>query len=163
MQSLGKKISNKFDKFCKNYGNATYMIFEPGRYLVCESGILLTKVIDIKNNPGQVFVGVDSGFNHLVRPAFYGSHHQIINASCMEGKEVVATIAGNLCESGDVFARKRKMVESKEGDILALLNAGAYGYSMSSNYNLRLKPAEVLVSRNKVRVIRKREKIEDIL
>ncbi len=163
MKSLGKKIRERFGQFCKNYGCEPLMIFEPGRYLVCESGILLMTVMDIKDNPRRTFIGVDSGFNHMIRSAFYGSYHGIINASSINRRKVTATIAGNLCESGDVFARDRRIAECKEGDVLALLNAGAYGYSMSSTYNLRARPAEIIVDRRKSRIIRKRDGIEDIL
>ena len=163
LKQLGRKISDEFERFCRAYGSEPLMIFEPGKYIVSESGVLLATVIDIKKNPERTFVGVDSGFNHLIRPAFYGSYHRIVNASSVSGRRVTATLAGNICESGDVFSKDREMTACKEGDVIALLNAGAYGYSMSSNYNLRLKPAEVLVGKNKARVIRKRERIENIL
>ena len=158
MKSLGSKIRDEFDKFCKTCDSEPFMIFEPGKYIVCESGVLLATVIDIKNNPHRTFIGVDSGFNHLIRPAFYGSYHKIVNASSMDGKQMTATIAGNICESGDVFAKDREITECKEGDILAITNAGAYGFAMSSNYNSRPRPAEVLVKNGKSRIIRKREK-----
>jgi diaminopimelate decarboxylase len=135
------------------------MIFEPGRYLVCESGVLLATVTDIKKTHFGTFVGVDSGFNHLIRPAMYGSYHQILNASRVKGKKEIVSVVGNICESGDMFAKNRSITKFKEGDILAILNVGAYGFSLSSNYNSRPKPAEVLVSGSQSKIIRKREKI----
>jgi diaminopimelate decarboxylase len=159
MRKLGREIGREFSKFCASYGRPLTLILEPGRYLVAEAGTLLTAVTDVKRTPFHTFVGVDTGFNHLIRPAMYGSYHPIINASKVRGKQEAICVAGNLCEAGDVFARDRLLTTCKEGDILAILNAGAYGYSMSSNYNSRPKPAEVLVSGNESRVIREREKV----
>lgn len=145
MRKLGRDISKLFNAFCQDYGKKLTMVFEPGRYLVCEAGTLLATVTDIKKTPFKTFVGVDSGFNHLVRPVMYGAEHQILNASRVRGAKEVVSVAGNICESGDLFAKQRKLTRFKEGDILAILNVGAYGFSMSSNYNSRPKPAEVLV------------------
>ena len=136
---------------------------EPGRYLVADSGILLTKVTTLKETPGRVFVGVDAGFNTLVRPAMYGSYHHILNASGMNKPLQKYDVYGPLCESGDIFGRDRYIQEIDEGDILAFMTAGAYGYSMASNYNTRPRPAEVMVLGGEPRIIRKRETLEDMI
>ncbi len=163
MKQLGSRIVAVFERFCKGYGSKPEMIFEPGRYLVCEAGALLVRVTDIKQNPGKKFVGVDSGFNHLIRPTLYGSYHPIINAGNLKGKIEKVSIAGNICESGDIFASDRPLPACREGDMLAILNAGAYGFSMSSNYNTRPRPVEVMASKGRSWVIRKREKAKDII
>ena len=139
------------------------MKFEAGRYLVAESGTLLATVTDIKTTPDRTFIGVDSGFNQLIRPAMYGAYHEIINTNNSNGEKVTATIAGNVCESGDVFAEDREISEPHEGDVLAILNAGAYGFTMASTYNSRPRPAEVLVGGKDAKVIREREKEEDFI
>jgi len=136
---------------------------EPGRYIVAESGILLTRVTTLKQSPGREFVGVDAGFNTLVRPAMYGSYHHILNASGIDRPEKPYDVYGPLCESGDIFTRNRQISEVKEGDVLAIMNAGAYGYSMSSNYNSRPRPAEVMVFAGESRIIRERETLKDLL
>ena len=136
---------------------------EPGRYIVAESGILVTRVTTLKQSPGREFVGVDAGFNTLVRPAMYGSYHHILNASGIDRPEKPYDVYGPLCESGDIFTRNRQISEVKEGDVLAIMNAGAYGYSMSSNYNSRPRPAEVMVFAGESRIIRERETLKDLL
>lgn len=136
---------------------------EPGRYIVADSGLLLTKVTTLKQTPERVFVGVDAGFNTLIRPAMYGSYHHILNASGMNNPMQKYDVYGPLCESGDIFARERAIQEIDEGDILAFMTAGAYGYSMASNYNTRPRPAEVMVLKGESRVIRKRETLEDLI
>jgi diaminopimelate decarboxylase len=133
------------ENFCKKYGRELDMLIEPGRFLVAQSGTLLTTVTEIKNNPKRTFVGVDTGFNHLIRPAMYGSFHEIVNISRSNGIVQKVDIVGNVCESGDVFARDRKIVNPKIGDILAILDAGAYGYVMASGYNSRALPKEILI------------------
>jgi len=158
MGKLGQELARLFSDFGQEYGKQLTMILEPGRYLVAEAGTLLATVTDIKKTPHKTFVGIDSGFNHLARPVMYGAYHPILNASRVRGKEQVVSIAGNLCESGDLFARDRAITQCKEGDILAILNAGAYGFSMSSNYNSRPRPAEVLVCGSQSRIIRERER-----
>ncbi len=155
IRALGKEMTSRFAVFAKEYGRRLTMSIEPGRYLVAESGILLVKGTDVKRNPGRIFVGVNSGFNHLIRPAMYGSFHEIVNASRVNGRKERVTVAGNVCESGDVFAKNRTLTACKEGDTLAILNAGAYGYSMASHYNSRPLPAEVLVSGKSAKLIRK--------
>lgn len=135
---------------------------EPGRYMVADAGVLLTRVTTLKYNPFRRYVGVDAGFNTLVRPAMYGSYHEILNASNLNGEEGVYDVYGPLCESGDVFARDRPMPHPREGDLLAIMNAGAYGFSMSSQYNSRPRAAEVMVLGGEGRLVRSRESLEDL-
>jgi diaminopimelate decarboxylase len=169
LEAFGKHASKMMEDFAAHYGARPYMALEPGRFLSAESGYFLVTVTDIKNNPDYTFAGVDSGFNHLIRPMAYGSYHPILNASRVEGGQKEIVVAGYICESGDVFTRgehgleARNITEPRAGDVLAILNSGAYGYSMASNYNYRPRPAEVLVSGGTARLIRKRETIEDIL
>jgi len=119
--------------------------FEPGRYIVADAGILLVKVTEVKKRYGHTIVGVNSGFNHLIRPVLYNSYHEIVNCNNVEGEMEEVSIVGNLCETGDIFAAKRKISKVREGDILAILCAGAYGYSMSSRYNSRTLPKELVL------------------
>jgi diaminopimelate decarboxylase len=169
IESFGKDITQIMWEFTKKYGSEVSLIIEPGRYIVAEAGILLTTVCDIKETPLYKFVGVDSGFNHLIRPMAYGSYHRIINASNVEDEKEEVVVAGYLCESGDLFTRneegpeKRAISKVDVGNILAIMDAGAYGYSMSSNYNLRPRPAEVMVSNGIARLIRRRETLKDLL
>lgn len=142
---LGRKLSAEFSDFCRDYGRALEMRLEPGRFLVAEAGGLLAEVVDIKRTPKHVFVGVNSGFNHLIRPAFYGSYHHIFNLSHPKSITVRANIVGNICESGDCFAHDRLIPSPHTGDLLLFADAGAYGYTMSSDYNLRARPKEVLM------------------
>ncbi len=158
---LGKKISKAFNDFCKEYGRELELWFEPGKYLVSESGVLLAKTNVVKTTPATVFAGVDSGLNHLIRPMMYDAYHDIINISNTEGTQRVYTIVGYICET-DTFGWDRKLHEISEGDILAIKNAGAYGFSMSSNYNSRFRPAEVLIINGEAKLIRKRETMEDL-
>jgi diaminopimelate decarboxylase len=116
----------------------------------------------IKQTPATVFVGVNSGFNHLIRPMFYESYHHIVNITNPSGPERIYTVVGHICET-DTFAWDRKLNEVREGDYLAFYNAGAYGFEMSSNFNSRLRPAEVLVVNGKYHLIRKRDIFEDLL
>ena len=163
LKELNQKVAEHFKQFCEEYGKDVQFWLEPGRFLVGESGYLLTTVNTIKYNPGYKYVGTDSGFNHLVRPTMYGSYHHIVNTSNLEGDTEKVTVCGNICESGDIFARDREISKINEGDILAILNAGAYGYSMASNYNTRPLPAEVLVNGGNVKLIRRRENFEELL
>jgi len=168
-KTFGKRIDEMMRSFTKQYGSSPYLALEPGRFLVAESGTLLCTVMDLKNTPSYTFAGVDSGFNHLPRPMAYGSYHPVINASRIEGLKKEYAVSGYLCESGDVFTRNengikpQQITEIKIGDVLAILNTGAYGYSMASNYNARPRPAEVLVTGGEARLIRKRETFEDML
>ena len=137
-------------------------MFEPGKFLVSESGFLLVRTNVIKQTTATVFAGVDSGQNHLMRPMMYDAYHKITNVSKPEGRKRIYTVVGYICET-DTFGWDRRVNEIVEGDILAIHNAGAYGFSMASNYNSRYRPAEVMVYKGKPMLIRKREKIEDIL
>lgn len=140
-----------------------FLVLEPGRYIVADAAILLTAVNTVKKTPFRTFVGVDAGFNDLIRPTMYGSYHHILNASNMAGPKNKVDVVGPLCESGDIFARDREIPEPREGDILAILNAGAYGYSMSSQYNSRPRAAEVLVSDTSIDIVRKRERFHSLV
>ena len=162
IEELGKKLSKRFNAFCAKYGKELTLIFEPGKFLVSEAGSFLVKVNVIKQTTSTVFAGVDSGFNHLIRPMLYGSQHQIDNISNPKGKERFYSIVGYICET-DTFANNRRIPEIKEGDILSFRNAGAYCYSMASNYNSRYKPAEVLWMNGKGHLIRAHETFEDLL
>ncbi len=162
MEDLGPRITKRFQQFCKEYGKELALVFEPGKFLVSEAGILLVKVNVIKTTPSTMFAGVDSGLNHLIRPMLYDAYHHIVNISNPTGTPRVYNVVGYICET-DTFGANRKIAEIKEGDILAIKNAGAYGMSMASNYNARFRPAEVLVHEGKDYLIRQRETMEDIL
>lgn len=162
IEELGKKLSKRFNAFCVEYGKDLTLIFEPGKFLVSEAGYFLTKVNVVKQTTSTVFAGIDSGFNHLIRPMLYGSQHHIENISNPKGKERFYSVVGYICET-DTFANNRRIAEIKEGDILSFHNAGAYCFSMSSNYNSRYKPAEVLWLNDKGHLIRAHEKFEDLL
>lgn len=160
--SLGKKVEHALKEFSKKTGKKIDLWFEPGKFLVSKSGHFLVKANVIKHTTATVFAGVNSGFNHLIRPMFYDSYHVIENLSNPKGTERIYTVVGNICET-DTFAWDRKITEVREGDILVFRNAGAYGFEMSSNFNSRLKPAEVLFIEGKAKQIRKREEFEDLL
>jgi len=162
IMQLGERLSASFKDFCKSYGRELEIWFEPGKFLVSEAGVFLVKTNVIKTTPATVFVGVDSGLNHLIRPMMYDSYHDIVNISHTNGINRIYTVVGYICET-DTFGTDRKLSEVKEGDILAIKNAGAYCFSMSSNYNSRLKPAEVLIYNGKPLLIREKETFEDIL
>ncbi|MEO6188749.1 MAG: diaminopimelate decarboxylase [Ginsengibacter sp.] len=159
---LAQKVSVAFKNFEKQQGRKIQVWFEPGKYLVSEAGYFVVKANVVKQTPATVFVGVNSGFNHLIRPMFYESYHHIENVSNEKGPERIYTVVGNICET-DTFAWDRKINEVKEGDLLVFHNAGAYGFEMSSNFNSRLKPAEVFVKDNRAVLIRKRHTFEDLL
>ncbi|MBP9793433.1 MAG: diaminopimelate decarboxylase [Flavobacterium sp.] len=162
VEELGKKLTKRFLAFEKEYGRDLTLIFEPGKFLVSEAGYFLAKVNVVKQTTSTVFAGIDSGFNHLIRPMLYGSEHFIENISHPKGKERFYSVVGYICET-DTFATNRRISEIKEGDILAFRNAGAYCFSMSSNYNSRYKPAEVLWKDGKAHLIRQHEAFEDLL
>jgi diaminopimelate decarboxylase len=162
IEELGQAIANRFLAFTKQYGRDLELWFEPGKYIVSESGYFLVKTNVIKQTTATVFIGVDSGLNHLIRPMLYDSYHTILNISNPEGKTRIYTVVGNICET-DTFGWDRKITETKEGDILCFKNAGAYGITMASNYNARFRPAEVLIHNGKAHLIRKRETIEDLI
>lgn len=162
IQKVGKKITASFQEFCKNYGRELELWFEPGKYLVSESGHLLVKANVIKQTTSTVFVGVNSGQNHLLRPVLYNAYHRIDNISNPEGEKKLYSVVGNICES-DTLGYDRLIPEVRENDVLAIRNAGAYGITMSNNYNARFRPAEALILDGQVHLIRKREIMEDLI
>ncbi len=162
IEELGSKMTALFSKFCKEYGRELEIEFEPGKFLVSESGYFFTKVNVIKQTTATVFAGVDTGLNHMIRPMFYDAYHHIENVSNPSGRQRIYTVVGYICET-DTFANDRQIAEIKEGDILCFRNAGAYCYTMSNNYNSRFKPAEVLIHNGKAQLITKRQELEDIL
>lgn len=162
IEEFGSKMTKRFNSFCKEYGKELTLGFEPGKFLVSEAGYFLAKVNVIKQTTSTVFAGIDSGFNHLIRPMFYNAHHEIINISNPEGKERFYSVVGYICET-DTFATNRRIPEITEGNIVAFKNAGAYCFSMASNYNSRYRPAEVLWHEGKAHLIRKRETFNDII
>jgi len=157
-----KEVSNELKKFELEFNKKLKLIFEPGKFLVSDCGFFITKVNYIKSTKTKDFLQVDSGFNHLLRPTLYGSHHEIINLSNPEGKKKEYDVVGYICEK-DTFAEKRKISETSIGDLICFKNAGAYGFNMSSNYNSRLKPAEVCIYNNKILKIREAQSLKDLL
>jgi diaminopimelate decarboxylase len=162
IEELGDKLGTRFNQFCEEYGKDLTLAFEPGKFLVSESGKFLVKVNVVKQTTSTVFAQVDSGFNHLIRPMLYGASHEIKNISNPDGRERYYSVVGYICET-DTFANNRRISEISEGDILSFSNAGAYCFSMASNYNSRYRPAEVLWYNNEAHLIRSRESFEDIL
>jgi len=162
VEEMGEKLSVRFNEFCNEYGKELTLVFEPGKFLVSEAGKFLVQVNIIKQTTSTVFAQVDSGFNHLIRPVLYGSQHQIENISNPNGRERFYSVVGYICEA-DTFANNRRITELSEGDILSFSNAGAYCFSMASNYNSRYRPAEVLWYNNKAHLIQKRESFEDLV
>ncbi len=162
IEDLGKHLTKRFNDFCKEYGKDLTLMFEPGKFLVSEAGYFLASVNVIKQTTSTVFAGIDSGLNHLIRPMFYGSYHKIENLSNPKGRERVYSIVGYICET-DTFGTNRRLNEIREEDVLCFSNAGAYCFSMASNYNSRYRPAEVMIHQGKDYVIRKRETFEDII
>lgn len=162
IELLGDKVSEAFNKFSASYKRPLQLWFEPGKFLVSQAGYFVVKANVIKQTTATVFVGVNSGFNHLIRPMFYDAFHLIRNISNPKGTERIYTVVGNICET-DTFGWDRKINEVREGDYLVFYNAGAYGFEMSSNFNSRLKPAEVLIKDGKPRLIRKADVLDDLL
>jgi len=162
IDDFGKKLSKRFNEFTREYGKELELMFEPGKYLVSEAGYFLVKVNVVKHTTSTVFLGVDSGMNHLVRPMLYDSYHQIINISRPANQPRVYTVVGYICET-DTFGWNRRIAEISEGDYLAFKNAGAYCFMMASNYNSRFRPPEVMIYQGKDYLIRKRENMEDLL
>lgn len=157
-------VLGKFKDFLNQVGlGKPYFFIEPGRFLVAETEILICKITTIKNNGYKLFAGVDAGFHTLIRPAMYGSYHHIIPCKNSREKKKDYDIVGPLCESGDVLGRKRKLSRLNEGEYLAILDSGAYGYSMSSSYNARPRPLELMISKGQIFEIRKAEKLKDLL
>ena len=162
IEELGEKLSIRFNEFCRDYGSDLTLVFEPGKYLVSEAGYFVSKVNSVKQTTSTVFAQVESGFNHLVRPMFYGSHHEIENLSNPSGEQRFYSVVGYICET-DTFGSNRKISEIKEGDYLVFKNAGAYCFSMSSNYNSRYRPKEILWIDDEAHLIRKEEKFDDLI
>ncbi len=162
VEEIGGRIVKRFNEFCKEYGRELELWFEPGKFLVSQSGYFLVKTNVIKQTTSTVFVGVDSGQNHLIRPMMYDAYHHITNISNPKGTNRIYPVVGYICET-DTFGWDRQLNEVREGDIMAFHNAGAYGFSMSSNYNSRLRPAEVMVYKGKAHLIRKREDLNQLL
>ena len=157
-----KEVSKELEKFELEFNKKLKLIFEPGKFLVSDCGFFITKANYIKSTKTKDFLQVDSGFNHLLRPTLYGSHHEIINLSNPAGKKKEYDVVGYICEK-DTFAEKRKISETSVGDLICFKNAGAYGFNMSSNYNSRLKPAEVCIYNNKILKIREAQSLKDLL
>ena len=173
LKKFGAMLTDKFSAFCREASRDLTLMLEPGRFPVAECGFLVMRVNTIKETPyGKTFVGVDSGFNHLVRPTMYGSYHQISNLSNPNGVLKPYFVAGNICESGDIFTRAdsddnhagpRELPEIRRGDLLALHNAGAYGYVMASEYNMRPRPTELLLDGAELTVVRRARSIDDLV
>lgn len=161
IEALGTHLSQRFNEFCNEYGKKLTLIFEPGKYLVSEAGYFVAKTNVIKQTTSTVFAGLDTGMNHFIRPMFYDAYHEVINISKTQGKTRIYTVVGYICET-DTFGWNRKLTEITEGDYILFKNAGAYCYAMSSNYNSRCRPAEVLIHNGKDLLIRKREEFDDL-
>ncbi len=162
IELLGSTLSQSFNDFCRDYGRELTLKFEPGKFLVSQAGYLAAKVNVVKHTTSTVFAGVNTGLNHLIRPMFYDAYHHIVNVSNPEGTPRIYTVVGYICET-DTFGWNRKIAEIAEGNILVFLNAGAYGMSMASNYNARLRPAEAMIHDGVDYLIRKRETLDDLL
>ena len=162
IEDLGDRLSARFNEFCGEYGRDLELMFEPGKFLVSEAGFFLVKTNVVKTTTASVFAGVDSGLNHLIRPMFYDAYHQITNITNPTGKPRIYNVVGYICET-DTFGVNRRLSEVREGDILAMANAGAYSFMMASNYNSRFRPAEILVIDGEAHLIRRRETMEDLL
>lgn len=162
IETLGQRLGERFREFCTSYGRDLEIWFEPGKFLVSEAGTFLVRTNVVKQTTATVFAGVDSGFNHLIRPMFYNAYHHVTNISNPNGTPRIYTIVGYICET-DTFGWDRKLNEVREGDILAFHNAGAYAFTMSSNFNSRLRPAEVMVYNGRAYLIRSRETFDDLV
>lgn len=162
LNDLGLKLSEAYQEFKAEFGRDVQIWFEPGKYLVSESGYFLMQVNVVKPTPSTVFVGVDSGLNHFIRPMMYGGYHDMVNLSNPDGPLRVYSVVGYICET-DTFGSDRKLTEVREGDVICLKNAGAYGFTMSSNYNSRPRPAEVMIENGQAKLIRRRETLDDLL
>ncbi|RYF75280.1 MAG: diaminopimelate decarboxylase [Cytophagaceae bacterium] len=161
LTDLGARVSAAFQEFCRSYGRDLELWFEPGKYLVSESGHLLAQVNVVKQHPTRRFVQVDSGLNHLIRPMMYDAWHDIVNISNPDGDPTLYDVVGYICET-DTFATDRMLPEVRTGDVISFENAGAYGFSMASTYNLRERPAEVLVYEGQAHLIRQRDTFADL-
>ena len=159
---LGQKVTEVMQKLSATYHRPFEVWFEPGKFIVSECGYFITEVNVLKQNGNTVLAGVNSGFNHLIRPMFYEAYHRIENISNPDASKHPYTVVGNICET-DTFATDRPLAEIREGDRLVFFNAGAYGFEMGSNYNSRYKPAQVLVIKGQAHLIGKRDVFEDLL
>ncbi|MCX7930233.1 MAG: diaminopimelate decarboxylase [Chlorobi bacterium] len=159
---FGATMSGAFREFCRRYGRPLQLWFEPGKYLVSQAGYLLVEVTVVKQTVSSLFAGVNSGLNHLIRPMLYDAYHHIVNLSNPSGKPRIYSVVGYICET-DTLAWDRPIAEIRQGDILCIMNAGAYGFAMSSNYNARVRPPEVLVWEGKPLLVRRRETLDDLL
>ena len=162
IEQLGVQLSDRFNSFCKDFGKEVTLMFEPGKFLVSEAGYFLAKVNVVKQTTSTVFAGIDSGFNHLIRPMMYDSYHHSTNITNPTGRDRYYSVVGYICET-DTFGSNRRISEISEGDILCFQNAGAYCFSMASNYNSRYRPAEVMIYEKNDYLIRKRETFEDLI
>lgn len=162
LTQLASLLETAFQEFCQEYGRDLEMWFEPGKFIVSDCGYLLAEVTVVKENPGIHFVHLDSGLNHLLRPMMYDAYHEIVNISNPDGPSRSYHVVGYICET-DTFGTNRTLAEVRAGDILAIKNAGAYGFSMASNYNSRFRPAEVLIYQGEAKLIRERESLDDIM
>ena len=162
IEQLGLQLTERFNSFCKDFGKKVTLMFEPGKFLVSKAGNFLAKVNVVKQTTSTVFAGIDSGFNHLIRPMMYDSYHHITNISNPDGRDRYYSVVGYICET-DTFGSNRRISEISEGDILCFENAGAYCFSMASNYNSRYRPAEVMIYNNDDYLIRERETFEDLV
>lgn len=162
VETVGARVADRFRAFCNEFGRELELWCEPGKFLVSESGYFLVRTNIVKHTVSTIFAGVNSGLNHLIRPMMYESYHHIINISNPDGPQRIYSVVGNICET-DTFGWDRMISEIREGDILLMYNAGAYGFSMSSNYNSRLKPAEALWLNGRFHLIRQREEFENLL
>ncbi len=159
---LGSELSNAFNQYCKKEGRDLELWIEPGKFIVSEAGYLIATTNVVKETPTITFIGVDTGLNHLIRPMMYDAYHEIINGSNTSGDLKTYNIVGNICET-DTLAAERELHAVSEGDLIVIKNAGAYGFSMASNYNSRPRPAEVMMVDGKPVLIRQRETFEDLL
>ena len=162
-KQMGKKIAGLFSRFCRTYGREMRLIFEPGKFLTAQAGTLLVEVNTIKQNRTRTICGTNSGFPQLIRPMFYGAYHHIENISNPGGSPQKYDICGNICETGDLFAKDRKVSDIREGDILAIQDAGAYCYAMGGVYNLRPMPAEIIIDGNDFYLSRKRQSPDELV
>ena len=167
LKELGQTIDKALYKFAEEYGEQITLRIEPGRYISAESNVILSTVHSVKHNHDKKFVGCDCGFNVLQRPIMYDSYHGVeVYRGTEEPSEQTetVTIVGNICESGDILAKDRELPEIRKGDVLGILDAGAYGFTMASNYNNRLRPAEIMIRENgQVVLTREREVLEDLM
>jgi diaminopimelate decarboxylase len=162
IEELGEMLTKRFEEFCNSIGKTLTLMFEPGKFLVSESGYFFAKANVIKQTTSTVFIGLDTGLNHLIRPMFYEAYHEIVNVTNPVDRNRLYTVVGYICET-DTFGANRKISEVIEGDVLCFKNAGAYCFTMASNYNSRFRPAEILVHEGKDYLIRERENMEDLL